>query len=396
MKKKLKLVVAGVGVLTLGMGAQAMAFHDGGVAECDSCHTMHNSLGGATVSATPGAYLLQGNSQSATCLICHGSGTAAQYNVSTKNAVIGGVPTNFTPGGDFAWTKVVTGGSNRGHNVIAVDLGMGEDSRLATAPGGTYPRGNLHCSSCHDPHGKYRITEAGTVVNTGPAISGSGSYGAVPAAGQAVGVYRLLAGKGYFPKSVGSGFAFGASIDPPTAVAPGTYNDATSGGARVAYGSGMSEWCANCHGTFHSTAGSSGTYTVHPVGAGAKLDKAEIAALYNNYKQGKGLDKLVPFEFGTATPRSDLSGKLAIEQQAETTSNVMCLSCHRAHASGFESMLRWKKGTTDTPFLTDAAGAYVAPDGMSNLQVNAAYYNTLPSSFGPNQRSLCNKCHAKD
>ena len=55
MKKQMKLVVAGASVLTLGMVGQAMAFHDGGVAKCESCHTMHNSLGGAKMTKTTSA-----------------------------------------------------------------------------------------------------------------------------------------------------------------------------------------------------------------------------------------------------------------------------------------------------------------------------------------------------
>ena len=39
--------------LALGLGAStALAFHDGGVAECAGCHTMHNSQDGALVRPT--------------------------------------------------------------------------------------------------------------------------------------------------------------------------------------------------------------------------------------------------------------------------------------------------------------------------------------------------------
>ena len=31
------------GVLTLALGGTALAFHGGGVAHCDGCHSMHNS-----------------------------------------------------------------------------------------------------------------------------------------------------------------------------------------------------------------------------------------------------------------------------------------------------------------------------------------------------------------
>ncbi len=67
-----------------------------------------------------------------------------------------------------------------------------------TAPGGTFPAGNLACNSCHDNHGRNRISSNMTVATGGAPIIGSGSYSTsvMPAAGQAVGVYRLLRGLG--------------------------------------------------------------------------------------------------------------------------------------------------------------------------------------------------------
>jgi hypothetical protein len=72
----------------------------------------------------------------------------------------------------------------------------------------------------------------------------------------------------------------------------------------------------------------------------------------------------------------------------------MCLSCHRAHASGFESMLRWDHKAT---FIVNSTGAYAGKVGIDTPErMTAAYYNKPAADFGPYQRSLCNKCHAKD
>ena len=72
---KVTLTVAAAALL---LSSPAMAFHSGGVAECEGCHTMHNSLEGAAVtSALPqyqsGPYLLKGSDQSSACLNCHNS-----------------------------------------------------------------------------------------------------------------------------------------------------------------------------------------------------------------------------------------------------------------------------------------------------------------------------------
>jgi hypothetical protein len=88
------------------------------------------------------------------------------------------------------------------------------------------------------------------------------------------------------------------------------------------------------------------------------------------------------------------------------TANVSCLSCHRAHASAFQSMLRWE-GKSE--FLTVDNGAGVVwPDqyadinegvearGKNAAMMTAAYYGRPATALAGWQRSLCNKCHAKD
>ena len=266
----------------------AYAFHSGGVAECEGCHSMHNSFeGSANVTGmaqfASGPFLLKATTQSGACLNCHNSADTAPtgYHISTDGSLLHfdaatgagnyNGPVEQTPGGDFAWLKstrtgsirrapVTWAGERQGHNIIAPDFQYYQDTTQLVAPGGSYPRGQLHCSSCHDPHGKYRRFADGTVGTTGLPIFNSGSYTSStgPVAGvSAVGVYRLLAGVGYAPKSLrdaGLG-ALAFTAVSPDAVAPSSYNAAntliagnsTGASDRVAYGRGMSEWCANCH-----------------------------------------------------------------------------------------------------------------------------------------------------
>jgi len=163
------------------------------------------------------------------------------------------------------------------------------------------------------------------------------------------GVYRLLAGVGYQPKSLSGSYPFVNS--PPAAVAPSNYNgvNTTIAGTydRVAYGSGMSEWCANCHGKMHLDSYVSGMKgLVHPAGNGAKLT-ASIASNYAAYLSsgimtgtGAGYSALAPFETGNGQTLADHTALKAFQVTpiAPTTSNnVLCLLCHRAHASAFET-----------------------------------------------------------
>jgi predicted CXXCH cytochrome family protein len=381
---------------------------------------MHNSLEGSTMPVTgggtqfqaPGFLLQGGGTQSDACLVCHSGPTISSYHVDTDTvttAAGSGLPVNMTPGGDFSWLKPNTEGKSqrRGHNVMATSHGYVADAEFATlSPGGTYPAASFHCSSCHDPHGKYRTLSDGTVATTGAPIISSGSYGTTvaPAAGQAVGVYRLLGGAGYKPKSLAAGDpAFGAAVNPPVAFAPSSYNRQETNGVqtRVAYGSGMSEWCANCHGELLENAYVSGEAAhTHPAGNSAVLG-ATIAGNYNNYvatgnTAAANYLSLVPFEEGASVTVAALKAKAVngvSAADATATSNVNCLSCHRAHASGFASMLRYNPAT----FMTVADGSYAgAALTASNAWNTAAYYGRASTEFPAFQRALCNKCHAKD
>jgi hypothetical protein len=202
------LIIIVASIMPLFTSSFVVAFHSGGVAECDGCHTMHNSMSGVSMSKTasvvgaaPGNPLLMATDSSSVCLNCHagidalpGGGNSNSSHVMSLNQPI---PTERTPGGDFAWllkswswipnaadpaSRKYSPGERHGHNVIAADFGYFADPTTPgnIAPGGTYPVGQLHCISCHDPHGKYRQLPDGTFDTTGAPIVGSGSYGADP------------------------------------------------------------------------------------------------------------------------------------------------------------------------------------------------------------------------
>jgi hypothetical protein len=451
--KAIKLAVAAAIALSYG---SAYAFHSGGVAECNGCHTMHGSYEGKQVTAytmdvagTPtdvpipyaqfqtGPYLLKGSDQSSACLNCHSGPTLSGYHVLTwPLPAAGAAPVNYTPGGDFAWLtkyytwQVRTGtweeskAERKGHNVVAADFGLLMDPTLTVGPGGDFPRENLACSSCHDPHGKYRRLEDGSIVDgkaTSKPIIGNGSYNTskLPTTWGAVGAYRILAGVGYAPKSFPD-MPFVNTI--PTAVANSTYNkletDTTI--SRVAYGAGMSEWCANCHANIHlNEAYVSGQPGLrHPAGNGAKLPSFVITN-YNAYVKSGDLsgaadgsasyNTLTPFEEGTTdlVVLKTLTGNVKTGPVAGQA-NVSCMSCHRAHASGFDSMLRFPLSADYMTMSTDGTPSFGDPTaapgtdavkvamGRTNAELSAALYGRTAASFAPFQRAMCNKCHVKD
>jgi hypothetical protein len=419
MKLKISLIVVVAALVTLGMSGAAFAFHNGGVAACESCHTMHNSKDGKVMSRVTntvvtnnlvvgqaGSYLLQGTDQSSTCLNCHGVNepVGKSYHVLSLAQTI---PTERTPGGDFAWLKK---GSKKGHSIVAVDYALTAETTKAgnVAPGGSYPVGSLHCSSCHDPHGKFRKLSTGGFATSGEPIASSGSYGADPTSGEAVGSYRLLGGKTYLPKSIGNP-ALAFDEDPISAAAPATYN-ATEGTTEIVVNYGDSSagmWCQQCHPKMHM---SGSAQNVHP---NDQAIGSTIAGIYNAYvKTGDmtggggtkgGYTSLVPVAYDNITTNSALAGHFTTGANVTGSDRVMCLSCHRAHASGFDYMLRFpivevmtgdQGGLSSYQTGTDPAKSAVT--GLTPAEMQAALYDRPATNFAIAQRTLCNKCHAKD
>ncbi len=387
-----------IAVLVLGValaaGTAHAGFHDGGVGGCAGCHTMHNSLGGQrmTLNSLPtgraNAFLLRGTDASSTCLSCHHTteATPQTYQVSSPpNATTSGgrtAPSQLTPGGDFGYADR--------HNIVSVDFGYAPESLMARAPGGTYPRDGFSCVSCHDPHGRYRhLPGTGAQATSGAPIRESGSYGAEPGEDKAVGTYRLLGGVGYQPKALVGDYAFTSRA--PVAVSPEVYNrPEDQADTRVAYGKGMSEWCGNCHGGMHSDQTPGPGNFRHPAGAAAILGP-DFAANYNRYDFRTGaLDadgslaysSLVPFEMNTEV-RADLRAAVLSTggPSAAGAESVACVTCHRAHASAFPDLARWR---FDSVMVWDG---YPSP---------IWYYGRTQYYFAAYQRSLCNKCHVRD
>ncbi|MBI4699519.1 MAG: cytochrome C [Nitrospirae bacterium] len=412
---KLSLILIAAFAITFGLSGVAGAFHAGGVAECMGCHNIHDAKSASS--------LLAGSDVSSTCINCHGAAGASSYHIVTPDADMpaGSPPYNRTPGGDFGWLKktytysprtgttVTELGDTHGHNIVAADFGYNADGTNLTAPGGDMDATQLSCNSCHDNHGKLRRLADGTFSVSGGPIIASGSYdtSVVPATGQAVGAYRLLRGDAAQGAGTG-GKVFTAVFN---AVVPSTYNRTEAvTPTRVAYGKGISDWCATCHADMHSASSSKMT---HPVNQGLGTS---VTANYNAYvgsgnmtgTSATSFDSIVPFQMDNTTDFATLKAKAvnngSVSTGPATSDRVMCLSCHRAHASGWKHMTRWNNEGeliaveglwpgTDSPNATAALAKWNL--GRTVAETTKAY-NDKPMTYGSYQRSLCNKCHAKD
>ena len=349
MKKTLVLMVAFL--FAAGISTTVVAFHDGGVAACDGCHTMHNSQDGMLVdpdSPTGNPFLLIDATPTDVCLSCHAGYGQMSVDGQTRG-----------PGGDFYWiTQDVTWsahghdytvyGREHGHNLDSPGFGLAPDGVLTTAPGGTYISNYMGCNSCHEPHGT--------------------PY------------FRLLYGIGDTAMTYPGGYTFTEAAP----VADGNSRRTNIGdsgeeihGQHTAYLSGMSDWCGNCHAGMHSDMT---TNFVHPVAVNVGSTNS---GNYNAYVTTGDLTgayataymPLVPFEDAANTVTS-LTGTMA-------NSQVMCLTCHRAHASPYPDAGRWD-------FAAD-----ILEDTHPIGDPYYTYYDGNPLVM-TTQRSLCNKCHLKD
>lgn len=369
--KTTKMILALVAGLFL-MSGTAFAFHDGGVAHCDGCHSMHNSADNPRSGSAMSDDLMKGSDPSSTCLNCH-AGAAGSYHIKSD------VGNEMKAGGDYFWITAAaeydtsTGhyspnlaAENKGHNVIAADFGMAMDTTNTVAPGGVSPSNTLGCNSCHDPHGQVGTGGTGAIV-------GSGSYGgdaSLLPAGEIYGNYRILEDS-FAPVPV----ARASSFFGPNA-------------GRVDYGQGMSGWCIGCHLTFGDT-------NMHPT-------DEPVPVSYNAYvKTGDftgnvatAYDGLVPFERGVADG-SQLNEMSTVGVTG--TDQVMCLSCHRSHASAFPNALRWDNGVAfmaESAILNEASTTLVA-NGAIPYYANGAAVDMV-ATYGEYQRQMCNKCHSQD
>jgi len=158
--------------------------------------------------------------------------------------------------------------------------------------------------------------------------------------------------------------------------------------------------------------GNRGAGKAHPVGNNIKFSEA-VAANYNKYVASGNLtgnpatsySSMVPFEMGTADyamlegTAADTGGQTA---GPGISSNVMCLSCHRAHASGWDHAMRWNTKSEFLVFNGEYPGVEVSgvpariSQGRTRAETRKTFGDRPPTAYAAYQRSLCNKCHAKD
>jgi predicted CXXCH cytochrome family protein len=320
-----------------------MAFHDGGVARCGGCHVMHGELAGQIV-MIGNAPLLAVSSPTDLCLTCHGG----------DNGVFGLSPLNPPPergAGNFVFllednlndgpdgqTNPIDGAA-AGHSVVSLANGLTPDPQWLYGPGGNYPTNELSCISCHDPHGNANFR---LLYGVGPIQDGLFVF-ANPA-----------------PEAVGL-----SVTDPLSEEADDNH---------TAYRSGMSQWCANCHGQYHDGQGEE--IIEHEFDEDLSGEEQDTYNMYNGDADPGGGNAATAYL--AAVPFESAGAMIENEAGPSPGSRVMCLTCHRAHGSSAPHALRW-----------DIHAATLGQDGVISGSYPIA--NPYPDS---DQKSLCAKCHS--
>jgi len=333
--------------------------------ECVNCHTMHNSQGGVAMATFgggtgPNATLLRGS-----CLGCHGQLPAGANNIITDIPQVSHADADALAGGNFKY--VIDGpADSKGHNVNGL---VAEDGTLGSDPPGY--------ASAYDPastpfSSASRLTCAGTqgchgnrdVLSEYTAVSGAhhnnddvlkfggiveGSQGATVATSYRF-LYKVKGGED-------SDWQNTTSATDHNEYKGATYSDARATMAWAGVDT-ISELCSECHGNFHLDAGvqdGNNDWIRHPADyiIPASGEYNTISTTYNLTVPVARAAIPVAVADGTVTAGTDI---------------VMCLSCHRAHASEYADILRWDySGMVAGTTTTAGTGCFVCHTGKDGV-----------------------------
>ncbi|NOQ51623.1 MAG: hypothetical protein GQ578_05340 [Desulfuromonadaceae bacterium] len=335
--------------------AIAFLFLGGGTANagiqgnCVNCHTMHNSQDGASMqfdsSAAPNSALLR-----TSCLGCHAQG-GAQALVSLGDDIVPQVMHSESidlSAGNFAFITGMKGSGaadSKGHNIIEL---TGIDNTISALPGGikqTYHEdmivntSNLTCAGTNGCHGyRYASSDLPEGISGAHHANGNGKLDVADAPANS---YRFLTGVKGLEDSDWQYTRAGAdhneyfAVTQPIQLGCSTTHCHGSNGVEPPDGT-ISQFCATCHGNFHTLGGStsdgigpvvSSPFLRHPTDI--ILPSSGEYAQYTNYSLAAPIGRtgtLPENANSVVTPGSDA---------------VICLSCHASHASDYPDMLRW-------------------------------------------------------
>lgn len=297
--------------------------------DCEACHAVYPGMMEAAEPGKPPQYALQ----NVLCVNCHSNNkqdTIKELGGAQVPVVYNSVsPLNPLAGGNFYYVARDFG-DRRGHNVDGVTT---IDAKFRNvAPGyersddpseiAYNPEKPLACAGSNGCHGNRNIED--------PFASIVGSHHADDS---------VIDGR-----TTGTSYRFLKNTDRSKGVLgleDSKWNQNASPVKHNEYSPSIDLFCASCHGYFHDTAmtGKESPFFRHPVGI--VLPKA---GEYASYNPGVSPPSDIP-DIHVYNPNAPVGRiKVPVAPSAEVTpgeDTVLCLSCHVAHASPYESLLKW-------------------------------------------------------
>jgi hypothetical protein len=270
---------------------------------CSDCHTMHNSQNGISMGLSEAqGYLLVND-----CIGCHQGNVGSLLSVNSAPIVLhtsepntnntASSANNTLAGGSFYWVSS-TGGAldNMGHNVeglAAVDI-----TNSTNPPGGPAITSQLTCYATIGCHTATAVHHSGVGGDSSAPTTAVWVDGSSPAAS-----YRFL-----------NGIQGGEN---------GDWEYTNSSTDHNVY------WGSSGVGTTGSS-----PWVRHPTDISLNTIGGEFSD-YNTY------DPIVPVAINAGTSAAIGGPNSQFDTIQAGRDNVTCISCHRAHGSGFDDLLRW-------------------------------------------------------
>ncbi len=333
---------------------------------CVGCHTMHNSQNGTSMAldgndalvpgAGPYAKLLRKDG----CVACHSgaytdgaTGTAGIPKVLALTPPTAGAQ-DYLAGGNFYWVATSGGADDaKGHNVgylAGVDGQLsyappGYDATMADRRGAFDASHQLTCAGTYGCHGDPDTNKVGDFASLAGAHHGVENANGFSDGSSIAKSYRFLYGiKGV--ESADWEYSTSASNH-------NQYHGENRTSNSYSDTHTISHLCCECHGVFHTAAGATfgSPWIRHPT----DFDLSDATGTeYQYYNGGDGTTNdyspIAPVAADMSTLDANTpSGTMVVSNifsapsalSGQDIAIVTCISCHRAHGSEYNDLLRW-------------------------------------------------------
>ena len=294
----------GIAVALLCTTSWAGNWHTAGSLRCGDCHIQHGSENNQPLPGGPFVYLLRKTSVNELCLSCHDGTDGTAPDVMDPVQMYQSTAAGESGAGYF----VTQGVSNpNGHTLdllVSTPLQTNAGTQILT------------CASCHAVHGNDNYRN----LLTDPAGTGGNAL--------------LTVGVNVFTEY--------SPPDPPTSAgAVAAYQR-----GNIAYVSNYSAWCTTCHNVL--AANNQSVIPAHFAGHPSDISVNSFSPTPHtdpaNWVAGMGqgfLGSIDPDGIARVPFLSPLAVDLVSARNPLATSQVFCLSCHKAHGSANRNALIW-------------------------------------------------------